>query len=318
MRQLLGMLVILSSAICAMLLNGEILMFVNTPAAMISLGILLTGFIFNDTKEIKYTTHLSRVFSSKELTQSEAESSAIFYSNMNKFSITASAITLFIAIIATLNHFENPKMLGPILSVTLLVTIYTGIVSTCFFIPATFKLLSSVPENSRINPQQSAAFSKAILGTILINAILTLPWFLSAYFNFLTLPSFLFIAVALTGALVFVRNVRTSVLTRYLYSFLMSMALFLHLVSLVAILSYAPENTFTLLRVFGEALVPIVLAVIVIFPFSLLLNDILQDNKKTIMKLKLFSENNAFVKVYASIVGVTSVFFFLVLTVSVY
>jgi hypothetical protein len=318
MRQLLGMLVILSSAICAMLLNGEILMFVNTPAAMISLGILLTGFIFNDTKEIKYTTHLSRVFSSKELTQSEAENSAIFYSNMNKFSITASAITLFIAIIATLNHFENPKMLGPILSVTLLVTIYTGIVSTCFFIPATFKLLSSVPENSRINPQQSAAFSKAILGTILINAILILPWFLSAYFNFLTLPSFLFIAVALTGALVFVRNVRTSVLTRYLYSFLMSMALFLHLVSLVAILSYAPENTFTLLRVFGEALVPIVLAVIVIFPFSLLLNDILQDNKKTIMKLKLFSENNAFVKVYASIVGVTSVFFFLVLTVSVY
>ncbi len=318
MRQLLCMLVILSSAICAMLLNGEILMFVNTPAAMISLGILLTGFIFNDTKEIKYTTHLSRVFSSKELTQSEAESSAIFYSNMNKFSITASAITLFIAIIATLNHFENPKMLGPILSVTLLVTIYTGIVSTCFFIPATFKLLSSVPENSRINPQQSAAFSKAILGTILINAILILPWFLSAYFNFLTLPSFLFIAVALTGALVFVRNVRTSVLTRYLYSFLMSMALFLHLVSLVAILSYAPENTFTLLRVFGEALVPIVLAVIVIFPFSLLLNDILQDNKKTIMKLKLFSENNAFVKVYASIVGVTSVFFFLVLTVSVY
>ena len=89
-------------------------------------------------------------------------------------------------------------------------------------------------------------------------------------------------AVALTGALVFVRNVRTSVLTRYLYSFLMSMALFLHLVSLVVILSYAPENTFTLLRVFGEALVPIVLAVIVIFPFSLLLNDILQDNKKTI------------------------------------
>jgi hypothetical protein len=44
------MVAILSSAICTMLFNGEILMLINTPVAMISLGISLTGFIINGTK----------------------------------------------------------------------------------------------------------------------------------------------------------------------------------------------------------------------------------------------------------------------------
>jgi flagellar motor component MotA len=316
MQQILGIVIIFSAIISSMLLSGNITMFIDSQALLISLGIFLVGIIVNTTKETNFATHLKRVFTNEKLTISEVECSANFYSNMNKFTITASVITLIIAVIAVLHQFGQPKLLGPIIAVTLLVTIYTGIASICLFIPAKFKLLASLSDNNIADTSESNTFFKAVLGTILINVALISPWILGNSLEFLMdIPSIIMIAMVILGALVFVKNIRTKVLTQYIFSSLMTTGIVLYLVGVVAILSYDVDNFNQFLSAFGVSLITVVLAIIVVLPFSLLLNYMLQDNEGSIINSKLFIENNSFVKSYSAIAAVSSALTILIIIV---
>jgi flagellar motor component MotA len=317
MQQILGIVIILSTLIASMFLAGSITMFIDTQALMISSGIFWVGIILNTTKETSFVTHLCRVFTNKDLTASEVEKSAYFYSNMNKFTIAASVITLMIAVVAIFHQFDQPKLLGPILAVTLLVTIYTGIASMCLFIPAKFKLLSLLPENNITDDSQSSAFVKAALGTLLINIILVLPWFLGGSFKYLMdLPSIIIIFMVVLGALIFVKNIKTYVLSQYLFSTLMTAGLVLYLVGIVAILSYDVDSFNQLLSAFSVSLLTVVFAIMVVLPFSLLINYLLRDymsgdnllgNKQdTNMNVKLLADNKSFVKSFTLITAFTS------------
>ena len=316
MQQVLGIVIIFSAIISSMFLSGNITMFIDSQALLISLGIFLVGIILNTTKETNFATHLKRVFTSKALTIPEVESSANFYSNMNKFTITASVITLIIAVIAVLHQFEQPKLLGPIIAVTLLVTLYTGIASTCLFIPAKFKLLASLSENNLADAPESNTFVKATLGTILINVVLISPWILGDSLKFLMdLPSIIMIAMVILGSVIFVKNIRTKVLSQYLFSSLTTAGIVLYLVGIVAILSYDVDSFNQFLSAFGVSLITIILAIIVVLPFSLLLNYMLQDTEDSKINSKLFIENNSFVKSYAAIAAVSSALTLLVIIV---
>jgi hypothetical protein len=316
MQQVLGIVIVFSTIIYSMVLSGSILMFIDTQAFVISLGIFLAGIKLNTTKETNFRTHLRRVFSNDILTTAEAESSASFYSNLNKFTIAASVVTLIIAALSTLQQFDQPKTLGPIIAITLLVTLYTGIVSTCFIIPAKFKLLSSLPENNLKDSPTSSVFLKATVGTLLINIVLITPWVLGGSLAFLIdLPSLLMIALILLGGLIFVKNIKTKVLSHYLFSFLMTAGLLLYLVGVVAILSYDVDSFNTLLTAFSVASLTVLLAVIIVLPLSLLLNYMLQDIKYTEQHIKLLAENKSFVKSYALITVASSALTLLVLIV---
>jgi flagellar motor component MotA len=268
MQQISGIVIIFSAIISSMYLSGSITMFIDTQALMIFVGIFCVGIILHSTKEVNFLTHLSRVFTNKLLTTSEIESSVNFYSTMNKFTITASAITLIIATVVVFQQFEQPKLLGPTLAVTLLVTIYTGIASTCFFIPAKFKLLSSLSENNITDSSQSKAFIKASIGTVLINIVLFAPWILGGSYEFLMdLPSIIMIFIIIIGALTFVKNIKTYVFTHYIFSSLMTAGLVLYLVGIVAILSYDVDSFAQLLSAFSVALLTVVFAIMLVLPF---------------------------------------------------